>query len=81
MYDYSSIVIRPATENVNEDTLCLEVWDFDPAESVREKLSKFSEIKGVKGMRKWMKEVAVTATVGQHENELIGRAKIPLNVS
>lgn len=57
------------------------MWDFDAAESVKEKFSKFAEIKGVKGMRKWMKEVAVTATMGQHDNELIGRAKIPLSVS
>lgn len=74
-------IFRPATKNVNEDSLCLEVWDFDPAETVKEKFNKFSEIKGVKGMRKWMKEIAVTATVGQHESELIGRAKIPLNVN
>ncbi|XP_074030466.1 C2 and C2B_Munc13-like domain-containing protein staccato isoform X3 [Leptinotarsa decemlineata] len=69
----------PITENTLEDTLCLEVWDFDPAESVKEKLGKIFEVKGVKGMRKLMKEIAVTATTGQHENELIGRAQIPLS--
>lgn len=56
------------------------MWDFDPAESVKEKLGKIFEVKGVRGMRKLMKEIALTATTGQHENELIGRAKIPLNV-
>lgn len=60
--------------------LCLEVWDFDPAESVKEKLGKFFEVKGVKGIRKLIKEIAVTATTGQHENELVGYAKIPLKV-
>ncbi|KAJ8944670.1 hypothetical protein NQ318_015878 [Aromia moschata] len=69
----------PITSSINDDTLCLEVWDFDPAESVKEKLGKIFEVKGVKGMRKLVKEIAVTATTGQHENELIGRAKIPLN--
>ncbi|KAJ8919011.1 hypothetical protein NQ315_016916 [Exocentrus adspersus] len=69
----------PIADNVNDDTLCLEVWDFDPAESVKEKLGKIFEVKGVRGMRKLVKEIALTATTGQHENELIGRAKIPLS--
>lgn len=47
---------------------------------MKEKLGKIFEVKGVKGMRKLVKEIAVTATTGQHENELIGKANIPLNV-
>ncbi|KAL1506494.1 hypothetical protein ABEB36_005849 [Hypothenemus hampei] len=69
----------PINDKSIDDTLCLEVWDFDPAETVKEKLGKFFDVKGVKGMRKLVKEIAVTATTGQHDNELIGRAKIPLN--
>lgn len=72
---------RPITDKSIDDTLCLEVWDFDAAETVKEKLGKLFDVKGVKGMRKLVKEIAVTATTGQHDNELIGRAKIPLNVS
>ncbi|KAJ3619664.1 hypothetical protein MTP99_005328 [Tenebrio molitor] len=69
----------PVSDNSNDDTLCIEVWDFDPAESVKEKFGKFFDVKGVKGMRKLVKEIAVAAATGQHENELIGVAKIPLN--
>lgn len=72
---------RPWSDNATDDNLCLEVWDFDPAESVTEKFGKIFDVKGVKGVRKLMKEIAVTAAHGQHENELIGRARIPLNVS
>lgn len=72
---------RPITENASDDTLCLEVWDFDPAETVKEKMGKFLEVKGVKGLKKLMKEIAITATTGQHDNELIGKANIPLKVS
>lgn len=57
------------------------MWDFDPAESVKEKFGKLFEVKGVRGIRKLVKEIAVTAATGQHENELVGRAKIPLKVS
>ncbi|XP_050297020.1 protein unc-13 homolog 4B isoform X2 [Anthonomus grandis grandis] len=69
----------PIVDNNINDTLCLEVWDFDAAETVKEKFGKILDVKGVKGMRKLIKEIAVTATTGQHENEFIGSAKIPLS--
>lgn len=66
---------------MSDDNLVIEVWDFDPAETIREKVSKFLDIKGVRGFRKMMKELAVTASTGKHDNELIGRCSIPLRVS
>ncbi|XP_072932693.1 protein unc-13 homolog 4B [Epargyreus clarus] len=68
----------PIPGNVQEDSLCLEVWDFDPAETVKEKMTKIFEVKGVKGLRKLMKEIAITASTGKHDNELIGTSNIPL---
>lgn len=59
----------------------VEVWDFDPAETVGEKMSKIMDVKGVKGFGKLMKEIAVTASTGKHDNELIGRCTIALKVS
>lgn len=54
--------------------------DFDAAETIKEKFNKVSYIKGVKGLSKFMKEIAVTASSGKHDNELIGRAMITLKV-
>lgn len=68
----------PISENPNDETLVVEVWDFDPAETVKEKMNKIFDVKGVKGLRRLMKEMAVTATSGKHDNELVGRANIPL---
>ncbi|KAJ9587180.1 hypothetical protein L9F63_019299, partial [Diploptera punctata] len=65
-------------ENPSEDVLCVEVWDFDPAETVREKMMKIGEVKGVRGLRKLMKEIAVTASTGKHDNELVGCTSLPL---
>ncbi|RZF34138.1 hypothetical protein LSTR_LSTR003548 [Laodelphax striatellus] len=65
-------------ENTPDDVLCLEVWDFDPAETVREKMTKIGDVKGVKGLTKLMKEIAVTASTGKHDNEFIGTATVPL---
>lgn len=71
---------RPINENPNDESLVVEVWDFDPAETVGEKMTKFFDIKGVRGFKKLMKEIAVTASTGKHDNELIGRSNIPLRV-
>ncbi|KAF7995549.1 hypothetical protein HCN44_006656 [Aphidius gifuensis] len=65
-------------EDTENDTLCLEVWDFDAAETVPEKMSKVKDIKGVRGFVKLAKEIAVTATSGSHDNEFIGRCRISL---
>lgn len=59
----------------------MEVWDFDPVETVKEKVTKVSKAKGFKGVRKILKEIAVTATYGKHDNEIIGITQIPLKVN
>lgn len=73
-----STIHRPISENPNDETLVLEVWDFDPAETIGEKMNKFLDIKGAKGFRKLMKEIAVTASAGKHDNEFVGCSKVPL---
>nr|XP_031845703.1 protein unc-13 homolog 4B isoform X2 [Nomia melanderi] len=65
-------------EDPENDILFLEVWDFDAAETVPEKMSKVRDVKGVRGLVKLAKEIAVTATTGSHDNEFIGRCRIPL---
>ncbi|XP_025154207.1 protein unc-13 homolog 4B isoform X4 [Harpegnathos saltator] len=65
-------------EDPENDVLCLEVWDFDAAETVPEKMSKVKDVKGVRGLVKLAKEIAVTATTGSHNNEFIGKCRIPL---
>lgn len=43
-------------------------------------MSKVKDVKGVRGLVKLAKEIAVTATTGSHDNEFIGRCRIPLKV-
>lgn len=74
-----TIAFRPANDPA-DDILCVEVWDFDPAETVKEKVTRVGDIKGFKGMKRFMKEIAVTATNGKHDNEIIGITQIPLKV-
>ncbi|KAH8358960.1 hypothetical protein KR093_003577 [Drosophila rubida] len=68
----------PITEGHREEVLIIEVWDFDAAETVKEKVNKILDVKGVRGLSKLMKEIAVTASSGKHDNELIGRAVVTL---
>ncbi|XP_033214634.1 protein unc-13 homolog 4B isoform X2 [Belonocnema kinseyi] len=65
-------------DDPENDVLALEVWDFDAAETVPEKMNKVKDVKGVRGLMKLAKEIAVTATTGNHDNEFIGRTRIPL---
>lgn len=63
-----------------DESLVVEVWDYDAAETVGEKVSKITEVKGVKGLRKLMKEIVITASTGKHDNEFIGKCSISLRV-
>ncbi|KAM7362908.1 C2 and C2B_Munc13-like domain-containing protein staccato isoform 2-T2 [Cochliomyia hominivorax] len=68
----------PITEDPRNEMLIIEVWDFDAAETVKDKVNKLMDVKGIKGLRKLMKEIAMTASTGKHDNELIGRTAITL---
>uniref|UniRef100_A0A0K8TWY9 Protein unc-13 D n=1 Tax=Bactrocera latifrons TaxID=174628 RepID=A0A0K8TWY9_BACLA len=68
----------PIIDNPKEEVLVVEIWDFDAAETIKEKVNKLLDVKGVKGLSKLMKEIAQTASTGKHDNELIGRAAITL---
>lgn len=43
-------------------------------------MNKLLDVKGIRGLRKLMKEIAMTASTGKHDNELIGRTAVTLKV-
>ncbi|KAK7866890.1 hypothetical protein R5R35_006050 [Gryllus longicercus] len=63
-------------KNTPEESLCIEAWDFDPAETIQEKVMKVSVVKGIKGWGKFVREFGAT---GKIENEFIGSCVLPLN--
>lgn len=71
-------ICRPLAKNPNDELLVIKVWDFDAAEPIARKVSKVLEVKGAKGFRKMVKEVAGNMTSGKQEDEYIGGAKISL---
>ena len=42
--------------SVEQDCMRLDVWDFNPEESVNEKLNKINLVKDGRGLRKFVKE-------------------------
>lgn len=60
---------RPLYGNPNEEILYVEVFDFDPVETLSEKMKKIPEVKGVKGLGVWMKEVGSTSSSGKSKTE------------
>lgn len=72
--------VRGGFYRLYNNVLSLYVRDFDAAETVGDKVGKIFNVKGVKGLRKLMKEIAVTASTGKHDNELVGKCNIALKV-
>lgn len=63
--------------SIEQDNLRVDVWDFNPEESVNEKLKKINDVKDSRGLRKFIKET-LHATAGKISHELLGSAEIPL---
>lgn len=57
--------------------LHVEVWDFTPEETDKEKGAKTGEIKGLKGFKKFMKEIP---SFSKQDKYMIGNIIIPLKV-
>ena len=65
--------------SVEQDCMRLDVWDFNPEESVNEKLNKINLVKDGRGLRKFIKET-LHATAGKISHELLGSVEIPMNI-
>lgn len=63
--------------SVEQDNLRVDIWDFNPEESVNEKLNKINQVRDGRGLRKFIKET-LHATTGKNSHELLGSVEIPL---
>jgi len=63
--------------SVEQDCLRVDIWDFNPEESVNEKLNKINQVRDGRGLRKFIKET-LHATTGKNSHELLGSVEIPL---
>lgn len=63
--------------SVEQDNLRVDIWDFNPEESVNDKLGKINQVKDGRGLRKFIKET-LHATAGKISHELLGSVEIPI---
>ena len=71
------MIFSSDVNSVEQDAMRLDVWDFNPEESVNEKLNKINLVKDGRGLRKFIKET-LHATAGKNNHELLGSVEIAL---
>uniref|UniRef100_A0A0N8EGD3 Unc-13 D n=1 Tax=Daphnia magna TaxID=35525 RepID=A0A0N8EGD3_9CRUS len=68
-----------AVKDVNEDILQLEIWDYDPDETVKEKMSRITEVKDLRGMGILLKQIAVASKApGKPAHKFLGLLNLGL---
>ncbi|XP_068228160.1 uncharacterized protein [Palaemon carinicauda] len=65
-------------DDINYDILHLDIWDHDDESSVFDVVSKLNEVKGVKGLGRFFKQIAQSARQGGGQDDFLGCVNIPL---
>jgi len=69
-------------KDISEDLLQIEIWDFDPNETFKEKISRLGEVKNCRGFGKLLKQIAVASgkAPGKQPHQFLGRVNVPLKM-
>lgn len=74
LFNYSDI------DDINNDQLHLDIWDHDDESCVMDAVSRLNEVRGVRGLGRFFKQVCQSARQGS-QDDFLGSINIPISVN
>jgi BAI1-associated protein 3 len=81
LWDYFIANFMPHSDvdDINSDQLHLDIWDHDDESSVLDAVSRLNEVRGVRGLGRFFKQVCQSARQGS-QDDFLGSINIPISV-